>query len=473
MSHPADRSSEPAAPSGKPASRAGRSSFLSDLRVVLVERNFRRLFATRLVSQTGDGLFTAGLGGYVFFSSTNFPNPVSGAAAFAVLYLPYSLVGPFAGVFIDRWSRRQILVWSALIRSSFVALTAGLMASGELGVPLYAGVLAVLGVNRFFLSALSAALPHVVPEGKLVMANSVSPTAGGIMAILGGLAGLGVHVATGGGRGEYALTLLAAGCCYVVAGLVASTMRRDLLGPHHGAGDRRPGRVLEELSAVTAGLAAGARYLWRRRGPAAALGATGANRFLYGILFLMSLLLYRNYFYRGSSANAALGHYAVLTIASGVGYAAAAFVTPQATRRLAKPHWIALLLIAGAVAVGPLGQTFDQVAFLAMGFCLGLIGQSVAICATTIIQEQVEDAYRGRVFSFYDMTFNVTFVLGAVVSAVFMPVTGKSQVIIGLVAVGYALAGAGYWLAGRQSPAAGGGESGTSSPSPAAQRSSS
>ena len=37
--------------------------------------------------------------------------------AFAVLYLPYSLIGPFAGVFIDRWSRRQIIVYGALIRA--------------------------------------------------------------------------------------------------------------------------------------------------------------------------------------------------------------------------------------------------------------------------------------------------------------------------------------------------------------------
>src|SRR5216684_4786169 len=154
------------------------SSFLADLRIVLAERDFRRLFATRLISQAGDGVFTAGLGSYVFFNATTYPNPASAAGAFAVLYLPYSLIGPFAGVFIDRWSRRQILVWSALIRSVFVVLTASLVASGSLGLPLYVSVLAVLGVNRFFLSSLSAALPHVVAEDKLVMANAVSPTMG-------------------------------------------------------------------------------------------------------------------------------------------------------------------------------------------------------------------------------------------------------------------------------------------------------
>ena len=161
--------------------REGQHSFLADLRAVLAERNFRRLFATRLISQTGDGMFAAGLGAYVFFNATSFPNPGAAAAAFTVLYLPYSLVGPFAGVFIDRWSRRQILVWSAVLRAAFVALTAYLVASGRLGVPLYISVLAVLGVNRFFLSSLSAALPHVVGEDTLVMANSVAPTAGTIV----------------------------------------------------------------------------------------------------------------------------------------------------------------------------------------------------------------------------------------------------------------------------------------------------
>src|ERR1700726_2240973 len=132
-----------------------RSAFVSDLRVVLAERDFRRLFATRLISQTGDGVFTAGVGTYVFFNATTFPNPARGAAAFAVLYLPYSLIGPFAGVLIDRWSRRQILVWSAPIRGALVGCTAGLRITNDRGVPLYIAVLAVSGVSRFLLSSLS------------------------------------------------------------------------------------------------------------------------------------------------------------------------------------------------------------------------------------------------------------------------------------------------------------------------------
>lgn len=437
----------------QPPAAAQRASFLRDLRIVWGEPGFRRLFSTRLISQTGDGLFTAGLGGYVFFNATNFPNPASGAAAFAVLYLPYSLIGPFAGVFIDRWSRRQILVRSALIRSVFVAITAGLVASGKLGVPLYVGVLAVLGVNRFFLSALSAALPHVVPADKLVMANSVSPTAGGIMAAIGGIAGLGVHVALHGGRGEYAATLLVAGCCYIAAGLVSATMARDALGPQRGEGGPAPSRISAEIAVVLAGLAAGARYIARRRRPAAVLAATAANRLCYGILFLMSILLYRNYFYRAEGANRALGHYALLTALVAVGYGASAFLTPIATRRLGKPAWIALLLTLGALATAVFGVPFNQAGFLVLGFFLGLAGQGIAICATTILQEDIGDAYRGRAFSFYDMTFNVLFVAGAGISAAFMPMTGKSDALIAAVAIAYAVAATGYWALSRWAPA--------------------
>ncbi len=230
---------------GRRASRPRRPTrwhFAADLRIVLAEREFRRLFATRLISQAGDGVFNAGLAAYVFFSAQIFPNPLAAAQAFAVLYLPYSLAGPFAGVFIDRWSRRQILLWSAVTRAVFVAVTAFFIASGTLGLPLYLGALAVLGVNRFFLSALSAALPHVVAEDKLVMANSVAPTSGTIVAFAGGLAGLALHYATGGGHRGSAVTLLAAGACYLAAGAAALRIPRGLLGPDSVAGQPGAGR---------------------------------------------------------------------------------------------------------------------------------------------------------------------------------------------------------------------------------------
>jgi MFS family permease len=445
-----------------------RSTFIGDLRTVLAVPGFRRLFATRLVSQTGDGIITAGVGTYVFFNAETFPSPAAGAAAFAVLYLPYSLVGPFAGVLIDRWSRRQILVWSALLRTAFVVLAAALMALGNRGWPLYVAVLLILGVNRFFLSALSAALPHVVAEDKLVMANSVSPTVGGIMGVIGGSIALGLNVATGNTEHGAAITVLAGAVCYVAASLVAATMGRDLLGPTREPGQPPPTRLTGDLASVAAGLVAGARYVIGRRGPVAALGATGGFSFMFGPLFLMSILLYRNYFYR-SSVGVSEGHFGVLVVVAGIGYACAALVTPPATRRLSKPAWITVLLAAAAVVTLALGETFIQVAYLAIGFCVYLFRQGVAISAVTIVQEEVDDAYLGRVFAFYDMMYNAAYVAGAAASAGFMPSNGHSPLIVGLVAAGFAVVSAAYWLADRRGQSSSGSGGGTGIPTEAAQ----
>jgi hypothetical protein len=307
-------------------------------------------------------------------------------------------------------------------------------------------VLAVLGVNRFFLSALGAALPHVVAEDKLVMANSVAPTSGTIIGFVGAITGLGVHLVTGGGHTGSAATLLVGGAGYAAAGLIAATMPRGLLGPNLDPSEPGTASTASEIADVARGLAAGARHIWQRRQAAYALGAAGAQRLLYGILLLMAILLYRNYFYPSKGGNTALAHFTLVVITSALGYGTAALITPSATRRLTKAAWIACLLGAGGIVEGLLGATFSQIPFLILGFVLGVTAQGVSICVVTIIQESVDDAYLGRVFSLYDMVYNVTFVLGAAVSVLFMPVTGKSYPMLTVAAIGYLLAAMTYGL---------------------------
>jgi MFS family permease len=227
-------------------------------------------------------------------------------------------------------------------------------------------------------------------------------------------------------------------------------MRRDLLGPTLAEAASHAGRALAELASVAAGLAAGARHIWQRRRATATLAATGANKFLFGILLLMSILLYRNYFYPASS-DAALGHYTLLVVIPGaIGYAASAFVTPPVTRRISKQAWIAVALAAAGVLTGAFGEFYTQVMFLIIAFGVNVTSQSIAISAVTILQEELEDDYRGRVFAFYDMMSNIPSVAGAAVCALFLPETGKSYWMIGAVAIGYLLAALWYRMAARQ-----------------------
>src|SRR3954453_21519925 len=88
---------------------------------------FRWLFGTRLVSQTADGVFQASLASAVFFNPDHQTDPRQAAAGFVVLLLPYSLVSPFAGVFLDRWRRQRVLVRANALRAVFVIATATLL----------------------------------------------------------------------------------------------------------------------------------------------------------------------------------------------------------------------------------------------------------------------------------------------------------------------------------------------------------
>ena len=77
---------------------------------------FWRLLELRTASQFGDGLFQAGLAGGLLFNPERAADPWAVAGAFAVLFLPYSIVGPFAGALLDRWDRRAVLVAANLVK---------------------------------------------------------------------------------------------------------------------------------------------------------------------------------------------------------------------------------------------------------------------------------------------------------------------------------------------------------------------
>src|SRR4051794_41416598 len=171
------------------------------IREVLARRWSRWLFGTRLVAQCADGVFQSSLASAVFFNPDHQTDPKQAAAGFVVLLLPYSLVSPFAGVFLDRWRRQRVLVRANLVRVVFVIATAYfLIADGPRGVPFYICALAALSVNRFYLAALSAALPHVVRRRQLLLANAMTTTA----ARLSASAGLGIGPAARGAGGSRA-----------------------------------------------------------------------------------------------------------------------------------------------------------------------------------------------------------------------------------------------------------------------------
>ena len=83
-----------------------------------------------MLSSFGDGAAQGALAVLVLFSPERQTQPAGIAAGFALLLLPYSVIGPFAGALLDRWSRRRVIMSASMIRAVLVGWVALQVASG-------------------------------------------------------------------------------------------------------------------------------------------------------------------------------------------------------------------------------------------------------------------------------------------------------------------------------------------------------
>jgi MFS family permease len=414
---------------------------LVDFRTLWAFPGFRKLLTVRLVSQFADGAFQVGLATYVVFSPEQQTTAGDIAAAMAVLLLPYSLLGPFAGVMLDRWRRRQVLFYGNVLRAVLTVATCVLVLTAVPHALFYLAALSVTAVNRFILAGLSASLPRVVDRPRLVVANSLSPTAGTLAATVGGACGFALqYLLHADGRVDDALALSLAATGYLIAGLAALRMGRDLLGP---APREKQASVRAALADTVLGLVAGLRHLRTRRVAARALAGVALMRFCYGALLVMVLMLSRHAWGDGGNDGIALLGLAVGF--SGAGFFAAAVVTPWCVARLGRFGWFALCAASAALLVPSLGLHFEPAPMLVAAFLLGLVSQGAKIVTDTVVQSSIDDRYRGRMFSLYDMLFNIAFVGAAGLAALILPPDGRSAALVVTVSVIYAVIAIGIY----------------------------
>src|SRR5690606_40582627 len=119
---------EPAAPD-RVADTGGRRHDLRAIRAaVRASPGALRLTLVRFAGQFGDGMFQAALSGAILFNPERETDPLAIAAGFAVLLLPYSLIGPYAGALLDRWDRRTVLLVANLLRIVLILTAAAVLA---------------------------------------------------------------------------------------------------------------------------------------------------------------------------------------------------------------------------------------------------------------------------------------------------------------------------------------------------------
>lgn len=407
-----------------------------NLRAVFAARGFRRLLGVRLAGQFADGLFQAALAGSVVFNPERQVGATAIAMTTALLIAPYSLIGPFVGVLLDRWSRRHVAVFTNLVRAALVIPVAFMIKAGYEGTGFLLVAFVVIGVNRFLLAGLSAAVPHVVDDPRLVTANSLSGTLGTICFSGGlGVAALLLNSVVSAGDAGYATLAAIAPAGYLAAALLAlRSFGVADLGPDHG--DPRHARWGSAVRTVARDLTGALSHLGERRGAAYAMTAQAGFRVLFGLLGLAMLLLYRNYFVTDDDVLASITGLVFVVAAASAGVLVAAVLTPPVARRVGGWRWVTMLLLGSAAAIAAFGLPMTEASLVVAVFCVNVTAQGVKIVVDTSIQHECADDYRGRVFAVNDTAFNLAYVAGMFLAAVTLPDDGHSPTAVLLVAVG-------------------------------------
>lgn len=411
---------------------AGRPAPVLLWRSVRALPEFWRLLELRAVSSLGDGLFQGGLVGALLFNPDRATSPWEIAGDFAVLFLPYSLLGPFAGALLDRWDRRGVLIGANLARLVLMVAVALVLAFGAGDGWVLLGALVVNGFTRFVSSGLSAALPHVVPRDQVVAMNSVQNATGAAALFIGAIFMLVPRWLFGAGDSGSAAVIFLAATQVALALFLSVRVTPRVLGP-----DDTARAVHGSVAyAVATGWGYGLRTVLGVQSVAATLSGVVAHRIVFGINTLLILVLVRH---TGSASVAGLGVAALFAASAGIGAFLANFLTPAAVRRWGRYATANVALaLAAVIQLGAAG--LDLPVMVTCGFLLGAAGQVVKLCADSAMQLDVDDALRGHVFTVQDSLFWVAFVGSVAACAAVIPADGHSPALV--------VAGAAVYLVG-------------------------
>jgi MFS family permease len=371
----------------KPTRQRAREALRSD--------DFRRLFTIRLITQSGDGLFQAALISSIVFNPEEQNTILGFAIATLIVSLPFSIIGPFTGVFIDRWSRRKILVVAPWLRAAAVWLV--LFEPKTAPVLFFGGALWVLSVNRFYLATAVAVVPRLVPTQDLLIANSMT-TVGGTVALL-----LGVFV--GGWIADLVgdvPVIAIAGAEWLVASLVATRIRSPLL-PHHVP----EAPVRDEIRRIAREFADGITLLARTSRALGPITSITLDQLGQGIVLVLSLYVFRDRLEEG------VGSFSNLIGAGGLGVLLGILTVGKLEERYPKERIVARAFLAGGVVLIAVATYITGWSMLVASFAVGLTFAWKKIPVDTMVQEAIPDGYRGRVFAVYDVAYNMSRVAAA------------------------------------------------------------
>jgi len=400
---------------------------------MLHERDFRALIGGQVLGQTADGFAQATLAKVLILDPLSQGTPSRIFAVFALTLLPYSLIGPYVGVFVDRWPRRALMQWANVIRCILLLTLPVWTRVFDGDEPLYVAGLLLLSLGRVFLATKGAVLPVFLHEHHLLGGNSLSSGAGMVSALIGGAVGIFAVELTG-----LDAALVTAAVIYAAAAFVLGRISSSLDHPNPPADS-----IGAAAARVNTELVEGIRAIWVRKPARLSLIGIFILRTVGMFVVVSAILVIKEVFPGKVGDLGRVGSSAIALGAAGAGAFAGAALAPLIGRRLANAGLVVLGFVISAVAIVALGGLINIPALLGLTFLGGLGGFVSKVAVDAEVQQDLPDELRGRGFALYDILYN----LASVAAAGAMLIGGEASLRVRLVTAGVAALAISYVMA--------------------------
>jgi Major Facilitator Superfamily len=398
------------------------SGFFDRLFAPFAVRAFAVLLAVQFLAQSGQGVVQGAIGksitfgGQKGFDIQNVPSANYLLEVVLWLYIPYSLISPFIGVFIDRFPRRRVMWWANVIVAGLVTLIAIVVV-----LPLHSGtsegktfatvglivaLIAAQAVARVALAVKSAALPDVSSGRDLLQGNGLSQ-AGGALAQLVGIA---FGVALGG--------LVAAWIGVVFGAIVLVVGAFIALQMQHVEAKQHETTLGTEVTRIVGTIVAGVKEVAGRAPASIGLISFQMLRYQFWGFGLFVFALYAKSLVQGGGDKADTLSLVLSGLGGLVGGAVGLVVAQRFKDRIPPIRLLLssmVLLGAATVVFGSMVSVLGFAAMLFCGFFAFFLGK---ISSDTITQQSMPDDFRGRAFALYDIAYNLGFIVPALILSV-------------------------------------------------------
>jgi len=381
---------------------------MSRFRKILKNRNFFLLWLGQIISQLGDRLGQMALIGFVYLRAPGSAIQIAKILSFTII--PVFIIGPLAGVYVDRWDRKRTMYVCDFIRSALVLTIPLFLFYIKSLIPVYLVIFIVFSIGRFFVPAKLSIVPDLVDKKDLLIANSLVNTTGMIAAILGfGISG--VVVEWLGARSGFFLDAFS----FLVSGILIFSIAKDFKSL---VNFKEVGEEIVSVirKSVFQEIKEGARYFMRNKDIRFTAGIIFALWSALGAVYVVVIVFVQK------SLHSATKDLGLLVMFLGIGLFLGSLVYGRFGQRFShyKTIFSSLALSGIMLIIFALGINYYPrfAVAAALALMLGLAIAPIMIASNTIIHTASDNEMMGKIFSSMEIVMHLGFLLFMFISSV-------------------------------------------------------